>query len=179
MLLSDSDYCSGQQVNLGVGSTSVASANRVQSVPLLPVPFINSSSTRVILQTGVASERLRQLIKAAHPSESDQGGGEQRGGEREFARPLSATRIREILQQLLESDTGSTTSREDSKPLMIGARDFNLMQMKGSREEWRCLEEVAARGPQGTPRENFQPSVVVMDESTDNSSVPHCVVNGE
>ena len=73
-------------------------------------------------------------------------------------------------QLLTES---GTSSGRNLRPIVIGARDLSPQTVKGTTEEWRGLEEIAARGPQGTPRENFQPSVVVMDENTDNSTVPH------
>ena len=168
LLLNDMDYCSGQQVSLGAESTSLTSADRVQSVPLLPIPFINSSLTRVVFQMGVNSQHLRRLINEATPTETNEGEGQE-------VRSLGKEKMREILQQLSETDSGS----RDPKPLIIGARDFNLLQMRGSVGDWRGLEELGARGPRGTPRENFQPCVVVMDHGTENSSVPHCVVNGE
>ncbi|CAI8014074.1 Trafficking protein particle complex subunit 8 [Geodia barretti] len=178
LLLSDTDYCAGQQVNLGPESTSLTSADRVQSVPLLPIPFVKNSLTRVIFQTGISSERLRKLTEnsVVEEEEKDEEEEEEEEGRgREVARPIGGARMRQILQQLTESNT--ITSCRNLKPIMIGARDFNPQTVKGSTEEWRGLEEVAARGPQGTPHENFKPSVVIMDESTDNSRVPHCVVN--
>ena len=177
LLLSDTDYCAGQQVNLGPESTSLTSADRVQSVPLLPIPFVKSSLTRVIFQTGISSERLRKLTENSVVEEEEKDEEEEEGRGREVARPIGGARMRQILQQLTESNT--ITSGRNLKPIMIGARDFNPQTVKGSTEEWRGLEEVAARGPQGTPHENFKPSVVIMDESTDNSRVPHCVVNGK
>ena len=181
--MSDTDYCAGQQVNLGPESTSLTSADRVQSVPLLPIPFVKSSLTRVIFQTGISSERLRRLTKnsVVEEEEKDEDEDEEeeegRGRGREVAKPIGGARMRQILQQLTGSNT--ITSSRNLKPIMIGARDFNPQTVKGSTEEWRGLEEVAARGPQGTPHENFQPSVVIMDESTNNSRVPYCVVNGK
>ena len=177
------DYCSGQQVKLRIGSTSLTSADRVQSVPLLPVPFVNSSLTRVVLQTGINSERLPELL-ASSSDGPNSGGGEREegregegegGGEGEGMRPLRRERLRTLLQKLLVD----ASSSQEPKPLIIGARDFEPHQMKGTTAEWRELEEISAGGPRGTPRENFQPSVVVMDQKSDNSHVPHCVMNGE
>ena len=62
LLLSDTDYCSGQQVALGEGTTSLTSSDRVQSVPLLPIPFVNASLTRVIFQTGIGLQQLREIL---------------------------------------------------------------------------------------------------------------------
>ena len=177
--MSDTDYCSGQQVNLGLNSTSLTSADRVQSVPLLPIPFVKSSLTRVIFQTGVSSERLCKLTKnyTTEEGEEEEDEDEETERGREVARPIGGARMKQILQQLTESSSNSSSRKIN--PIIVGARDFNPQTVKGSTEEWRGLEEVAARGPQGTPHENFQPSVVIMNESTDNSRVPHCVVNGE
>ena len=51
--------------------------------------------------------------------------------------------------------------------------------MKATKEEWEELEIRAAAGLGGVLHENFRPSVLMMDENTDNSFTPVCVVNGE
>lgn len=170
LLLNDTDYCSGQQVKFGEDMTSVTSADKVQSVPLLPIPFVSASLTRVVFQTGIGLQQLQRLLTKYDDSVLE----EERGSD-ETVRPLGRERMKELLQQL--SDGGSES--QQPKPLIIGARDFNPSQMKGSMDEWRELEEIAARGPQGTPRENFMPSGVMMNQNTDNSDIPLCVVNGE
>lgn len=169
LLLNDTDYCSGQQVKFGEGMTSATSADRVQSVPLLPIPFVNASLTRVVFQTGIGLQQLQTLL-----TRNDSALEEERESD-ETVRPLGRERMKSLLQQLTNGGSGS----HQPKPLIIGARDFNPSQMKGSMDEWRELEEIAAGGPQGTPRENFMPSGVMMNQNTDNSNVPLCVVNGE
>ena len=95
-------------------------------------------------------------------------------GKKEGVEILSGWRMNTLLQELAADSSG-----QKLKPIIIGARDFNPSQIKGDKKEWRELEVIAARGPQGTPRENFQPSGVMMDQTTDNSHAPLCVVNGE
>ena len=151
--------------------TSLTSADRVQSVPLLPIPFVNASSTRVILQTGISLQRLQELLSRTETISEN--GSEKEEREDEAVKPLGGLRMKALLHQL------SGGSSQVPKPLIIGARDFNPSQMKGNTDEWRKLEEIAARGPQGTPRENFQPSGIMMNKDTDNSDIPLCVVNGE
>lgn len=146
----------------------MTSADRVQSVPLLPIPFVNASLTRVVFQTGIGLQQLQKLLTRYD-------GVEEERGNDETVRPLGGGRMKELLQQLIDGGGGS----QQPRPLIIGARDFNPTQMKGSTDEWRELEEIAAGGPQGTPRENFRPSGVMMNQNTDNSDVPLCVVNGE
>ena len=171
LLLNDTDYCSGQQVKFGEDMTSATSADRVQSVPLLPIPFVSASLTRVVFQTGIDLQQLQRLLTRYDSVLEEE---EERGSD-ETVRPIGRERMKALLQQL--SDGGSDS--QQPKPLIIGARDFNPSQMKGSMDEWRELEEIAAGGPQGTPRENFMPSRVMMNQNTDNSDIPLCVVNGE
>lgn len=172
MLLSDSDYCSGQQVKLESDSTSLTSADRVQSVPLLPIPFINSSLTRVVLQTGIGVDTLQHLIAQSSKDRVSESNVHESGREgEEVVNSLDKERMRELLLQI--------TNNSNQNTIIVGARDYNPLQIKGTTDEWRRLEEIAARGPRGTPRENFQPSIVIMDDITDNSKMPHCVVNGK
>ena len=72
----------------------------------------------------------------------------------------------------LKSNTSSTN-------LIIGAQDYDPLRSGTSAREWEELEMRAATGCQGVLRENFTPSTLVMDPTTDNSKMPHCVVNGK
>lgn len=63
--------------------------------------------------------------------------------------------------------------------LIIGAQDYDPSRSSASVDEWEKLEMRAAVGSQGVPRENFSPSTLVMDHTTDNSKMTHCVINGE
>ena len=51
--------------------------------------------------------------------------------------------------------------------------------MKATKDDWVKMEERAAAGVGGVLHENFKPSVLIMDEASDNSSSPVMVVNGE
>lgn len=70
-------------------------------------------------------------------------------------------------------------SSGDPSHLIIGAKNYNPSRWKVSNREWNSLEKRAASGPRGVPRENFKPSVLVMDYTTSNSEMPVCVVNGK
>ena len=68
---------------------------------------------------------------------------------------------------------------DSSSHIIIGASDYDPSRSKVSREEWVLLEKNAASGLQGVARENFRPSLLVMDHTTDNSHTPFCVINGK
>ena len=70
-------------------------------------------------------------------------------------------------------------SGDSSSRIIIGASDYDPSRSKVSREEWVSLERRAASGLQGVARENFRPSLLVMDHATDNSHTPFCVINGK
>ena len=70
-------------------------------------------------------------------------------------------------------------SGDSSSHIIIGASDYDPSRSKVSREEWVLLERNAASGLQGVARENFRPSLLVMDHTTDNSHTPFCVINGK
>ena len=63
--------------------------------------------------------------------------------------------------------------------LIIGASDYDPSKMKATKDEWEELEIKAAAGIGGVLHENFHPTVVMMDETSDNSTTPFCVVNGK
>ena len=69
-------------------------------------------------------------------------------------------------------------SHTSSVNLIIGAQDYDSSKSDLTPDEWEELEMKAASGCQGVPRENFTSSTLVMDCSTDNSSMPLCVING-
>ena len=73
----------------------------------------------------------------------------------------------------------ATQSHTSSMNLIIGAQDYDPLRSGASADEWEKLEMRAATGCQGVQRENFIPSTLVMDCTTDNSKMPHCVVNGK
>ena len=75
--------------------------------------------------------------------------------------------------------TIETQSHAASTNLIIGAQDYDPSRSGASINEWEKLEMRAATGCQGVHRENFTASTLVMDCTTDNSKMPHCVVNGK
>ena len=81
------------------------------------------------------------------------------------------------LMNISEQFRCSTRGGGDS--LIIGAGDYNPSRCSGSKKEWEALEKRAVAGIRGVIRENFNPSVLVMDHDTDNSHIPLCVVNGK
>ncbi len=51
--------------------------------------------------------------------------------------------------------------------------------MKATKDDWVKMEKRAAAGVGGALHENFRPSLLMMDEASDNSSSPIMIVNGE
>ena len=71
------------------------------------------------------------------------------------------------------------SQHSSSMNLIIGAQDYDPSRSGATANEWEELEMRAATGCEGVQRENFTPSTLVMDCTTDNSKMPNCVVNGE
>ena len=90
--------------------------------------------------------------------------------------PSSISRSLTLGQYLSSKQQQSGSSLTN---LIVGASDYDPSKMKAKKDEWEELEIKAAAGVGGVLHENFHPSVLMMDETTDNSSTPFCVVNGE
>ena len=137
-------------------TSTLSQSTRVTSLPSLPLPFVNSRLTRVTFLTGATPDSLNR----PHPlAGSDQ------------SNPNTS------LGQYLKSkqqQSGNTFTN-----LIIGANAYDPSKMKATKDKWEKLEIQAAAGVGGVLHENFQPSVLMMDESTDNSFTPVCAVNGE
>jgi len=69
------------------------------------------------------------------------------------------------------------TSKVQQNHLLLGASDYK--HDHNGCGQWEELEVRAAGGLAGSLHENFKPSVLMMDEASDNSDTPVCVVNGE
>ncbi len=78
----------------------------------------------------------------------------------------------ESLGQYLNSKTSDNNC-------ILGVSDYKHSKTQATNKEWEKLEKQAAIGVGGVLHENFRPSVLVMDENTDNSSHPVVVVNGK
>ncbi len=70
-------------------------------------------------------------------------------------------------------------SNSNGSNLVLGVSDYDHSKIKATKKEWEKLEKQAAAGVGGVLHENFHPSVLMMDESTDNSAHPVVVVNGK
>ena len=72
-----------------------------------------------------------------------------------------------------------TQSLTSSTNLIIGAQGYDPSRSGASVSEWEELEMRSTASCQGVLHENFTASKLVMDCTTDNSKIPHCVVNGK
>ena len=74
-------------------------------------------------------------------------------------------------------------SRRSQGPMIsyvVGGRDYEPIEGEAMGvAEWEELEMKAAMGMRGTLHENFRRSVQVMDQDSDNTSMPFTVVNGK
>ena len=72
-----------------------------------------------------------------------------------------------------------TQSHASSMNLIIGAQGCDPSRSGASINEWEELEMRSTASCQGILHENFTASTLVMDCTTNNSKMPHCVVNGK
>ena len=146
---------------------------------MLPLPFVRPQLTRVTFATSVTPESLEQPANLGKESPG-----------RHRAASTSSNKDSNILEEEGEivkqsrSNSGVTIAQhlqsgDSSSHIIIGASDYDPSRSKVSREEWVSLERRAASGLQGVARENFRPSLLVMDHATDNSHTPFCVINGK
>ena len=199
-LLSSADASVGVQLSLEQNQTSQTCLERIQDVPVLPLPFANPQLTRVTFATGISLESLEsewdpQLTKS-------QQGNVNMYRNRSRSSPARDGILSPGIQDLRDSnviaesrnrhgsDCRAISSEEwlkrvkqnrgdSSKLVIVGASDYDPTRLKCSREgQWVSLERRAAAGLRGVPRENFKPSVLAADRETENSHMPFCVVNG-
>jgi hypothetical protein len=87
--------------------------------------------------------------------------------------PSGVETIGQHLQHLSEKSRGSSFC------CVVGGKDYEPVEGESlSVSEWEELEMTAAMGTRGTLHENFRRSIQVMDQYSDNSSMPFTVVNG-
>ena len=72
-----------------------------------------------------------------------------------------------------------TQSHASLTNLIIGAQGYDPSRSGASINEWEELEMRSTASCQGVLHEKFTASTLVMDCTTDNSKIPHCVVNGK
>ena len=187
----------GDQVTLDTPTTCHSHIERLQDVPTLPLPLVNSRLTRVTFATKATPPPLKG--KSLLPG----GGG---GNALSLAKPRASsfnvsTTDNKHVMNLKNLHTNSQSSEDlntteanlisigerlrsietqsSSMNLIIGAQDYDPSRSGATANEWEELEMRAATGCEGVQRENFTPSTLVMDCTTDNSKMPNCVVNGE
>ena len=191
----------GDQVTLDTPTTCHSHIERLQDVPTLPLPLVNSRLTRVTFATKATPPPLKgkSLLSGG-------GGG---GNTLSLAKPRASsfnvsTTDNKNVTNLKNLHTNSQSSEDLntveanligigehlrsietqshhslSMNLIIGAQDYDPSRSGATANEWEELEMRAATGCEGVQRENFTPSTLVMDCTTDNSKMPNCVVNGE
>ena len=169
-------------------------------MPVLPLPFANPWLTLVTFATGISLQSLEsesdpQLTKSrqenvniyrhrSHSSPTKDG---------ILSPGIQGNRDSNIIAESRnhhECDPRSISSEEwlkrvkqskddSSKQIIIGVSDYDPAKLNTLKEEqWEFLEMKAAAGLRGVPRENFKPSVLAMDQETDNTRTPFCVLNG-
>lgn len=186
----------GDQVTLDTPTTCHSHIDRLQDVPTLPLPLVNSRLTRVTFATKATPPPLK-----GKPLLS--GGG---GNVLSLAKPRASSfnvsaadnnvKLKNLHANSQSSEDLNTVeanlmgigerlksiesqSHTSSMNLIIGAQDYDPSRSGATANEWEELEMRAATGCQGVQRENFTPSTLVMDCTTDNSKMPHCVINGK
>ena len=187
----------GDQVTLDTPTTCHSHIDRLQDVPTLPLPLVNSRLTRVTFATKATPPPLKgkpllsvggggNVLSLAKPrassfnvSTTDNNVMKLKNlhANSQSSEDLNTTKgnFVSIGERLKSIETQSHTSLMN---LIIGAHDYDPSRSGAMANEWEELEMRAATGCQGVQRENFTPSTLVMDCTTDNSKMPHCVVNG-
>ena len=174
----------------------LATQTHVDGLPLLPVPFVQSQLTRVTFATAPTKGNLAQPLRLSKNSPTkprsssfntssqmlvdsnilvEEMNAKARSTSFNLSPEvsLSSTSLSQHLKQL-ESTSGSS-----SNSLIIGASDYDPGRGDSGSKQWEELEMKASVGISGVQHENFQPSTLVMDHSTDNTKMPICVVNGK
>ena len=186
----------GDQVTLDMPTTSHSHIERLQDVPTLPLPLVNSRLTRVTFATKATPSPLKgkpllsaggNAISLAKPRASSFNVSTTDNNLTKLKNLHTNSQSSEDLNTTEASLIGigehlkniETQSHTSSMNLIIGAQDYDPSRSGATANEWEELEMRAATGCQGVQRENFTPSTLVMDCTTDNSKMPHCVVNGK
>ena len=177
-------------------TTSHSHIERLQDVPTLPLPLVNSRLTRVTFATKATPPPLKgkpllpgggNVISLAKPRASSFNVSATDNNMTKLKNLHTNSQSSEDLNTAEANLIGigehlksiETQSHTSSMNLIIGAQDYDPSRSGATANEWEELEMRAATGCQGVQRENFTPSTLVMDCTTDNSKMPHCVVNGK
>ena len=187
----------GDQVTLDTPTTSHSHMERLQDVPTLPLPLVNSRLTRVTFATKATPPPLKgkpllsvgsgNAITLSKPRASSFNVSTTDNNMAKLKNLHANSQSSEDLNTAEANFVGigerlkkiETQIHTSSINLIIGAQDYDPSRSGANANEWEELEMRAATGCQGVQRENFTPSTLVMDCTTDNSKMPHCVVNGK
>ena len=176
-LLNSNHSSVSNQIQLEQQKTVKTCADSVQNLPTLPLPFVRPQLTRVIFATSVSQESLKQpltldgVLTGRHRAASGSGIRDSNILAEEGETVKHSSMGASIIQHL--------RSLQHSGDCVIGTSDYDPSRLKVPQEEWVSLERNAASGLRGVAMENFKPSLLVMDHTTDNSNTPFCVVNGK
>ena len=193
--MSENSSSDSTQISLTTPTTSQSHINNTHGIPLLPLPFLDSQRTRVTFATAPSQESLnRPLNLQVHPLSKPRSSSQREVGLLK-ATPLPSgldeLRVETMLTKSRSSSTSDTettgqhlqqlrgTMSPSSVAYVVGDRDYESSSGALSSEEWEELEIRGAMGTRGTLRENFEPSVQVLGQDTDNATMPFTVVNGE
>ena len=200
-LLSSGEASVGEQLSLEQNRTSQTCLERIQNVPVLPLPFVNPQLTRVTFATGISLQSLEsesdpQLTKSqqgnvniyrnrSHSSPTKDGILSPGIQDHRDSNVIAESRnhlgfdCRAISSEEWLKRVRQNRGESSSKLVIVGDSDYDPTKLRCSREEqWESLEMRAAAGLRGVPRQNFKPSVLAMDRETENSHMPFCVING-
>lgn len=180
------------QLPLTTPTTSQSDSDIVREVPYLPLPFIKPQLTRVTFTTAASPDSLKRPLaldkgtltkvrsssfKDISRSQATRNSLDELRIETMVSKSRSSSEsgletIGQHLHQLGNSRLNTVVGQSDYKASGTGAAGTTAHQ-------WKELERDAAVGMQGALHENFQQSVQVMDEMSDNLQMPFTVVNGE
>ena len=191
-LLQLESHSYGKQVTLDMPTTNQSHVERLEGVPTLPLPLVNAKLTQVTFATKATPPLMGKSLSSgtnfllSKPRASSF--NVSTDNDLAVDKALSSQSTDDLNIKVLGSNftdlsehlkAVESQSHTSSANLIIGAQDYDPSKSDASIVEWEELEMQAASGCQGVPRENFSPATLVMNETTDNSRMPHCVVNGQ
>eukprot|EP00731_Ephydatia_muelleri_P026124 Em0018g224a len=158
-----------QQVPLGMQSTTLASTEQMHHLPSFPVPLIRTSCVAVTFATGVDHAHLSRLVKKCA-----------------FQSKGARSALSEDLPAMGEGGHGYSpvlphravsVSDDDLGQFGIGTSSYSPRPSEVStmevEREWHTLEAWAS----GQKEHTFRSSMLYLDDTTDNSYAPMCIVN--
>lgn len=151
-------------------STTLASTEQMHHLPSFPVPLIRTSCVAVTFATGVDHAHLSRLVKKCA-----------------FQSKGARSALSEDLPAMGEGGHGYSpvlphravsVSDDDLGQFGIGTSSYSPRPSEVStmevEREWHTLEAWAS----GQKEHTFRSSVLYLDDTTDNSYAPMCIVNG-